>query len=489
MKRVNTLAAILLTLMVSSALAQDTLWTRTYGGSRDEVARSIYPTSDGGSVIAGVSNSADRDGTDFYLIKTDADGEIDWSQSYGNDSNEDAHSVIQASDGGYIMAGNSQQYGRAINEIYLVKTNALGHLEWDRTYTPGEQSHLGLSACSILELGDGGYLIAGSAIQFGPVYGRFVLIRTDSSGDSLWSRTYAGSNFGAWASCLIETTDGNFIISGRNGFESYLTKISDDGDVLWYQSYLLGSRSIASSIAQADDGGFIIAGTFLYSGEVQSDIYIMKTDENGNAWWTGPFGGVEDDSAYAISQASDGSYLIAGTTNSFGDGRSNVYLVRADENGGLLSTRTYGGVNDDGVSSMYRTNDGDFMVAGYTASFGAGSFDCWVLKIDGELTGIEDDNDETLPNIISLSQNYPNPFNASTIIEFELNQPGYAGLDVFDVRGRKVKTLVDDYLGSGRYTVKWNGISESGKVVTSGSYFYKLKSGDYIDTRKMVLIK
>jgi len=139
---------------------------------------------------------------------------------------------------------------------------------------------------------------------------------------------------------------------------------------------------VGSSLIQTSDGGYAIAGTTTSFGAGSEDVYLVKLDANGNLQWTKTIGGENEDLGSSLIQTSDGGYAIAGTTNSVGAGRGDVYLVKLDANGNLQWTKTIGGKNADGGSSIIQTSDGGYAIAGYTKSFGAGDWDFYVVKLD-----------------------------------------------------------------------------------------------------------
>ena len=199
--------------------------------------------------------------------------------------------------------------------------------------------------------------------------------------------------------------------------------------------------------------------------------------------WTQNYGGAGYDVGWSVQQTSEGGYIITGYTNSFGAGSYDVYFIKTDSSGDTLCTRTYGGAGEDGSLSVQQTSDNGYVVVGYTKSFGAGSRDVWLIRLDTIVTGIDDDR-PYVPEVYDLSQNYPNPFNPSTSIRFDLPKSSHAKLIVYDIMGKEVATLVNKKLSAGSYEVSWDGT-----VYTSGVYFYKLISDEYVDVKKMLLVK
>jgi len=373
-------AAAGLFLIVFPAFAQppDSLWSRTYGGSSDDGAYSVQQTADGGYIVAGWTLSSGAE-PDFYLVKTDNCGEPLWTRTYGGSSTDQAYSVQQTADGGYIVAGRTWSFGAGYDDFYLVKTNSQGDTLWTHTYGGWSNEY----ANSVRQTADGGYIMAGWTWSFG-VAQDFYLVKTNSSGDTLWTRTYGGSS-SDWAYSVQQTADGGYIIAGwtwSSGAEQdfYLVKTNNQGDTLWTRTYGGIRSDYASSVQQTTDGGYIVAGSTQSFGAGAEDFYLVKTNSLGDTLWTRTYGGSYWDEAYSVQQTADGGYIVAGYTYSFGAGWYDFYLVKTNFLGDTLWTRTYGGSGADGANSVQQTTDGGYVMAGYNASTGP-SADMWLVRI------------------------------------------------------------------------------------------------------------
>lgn len=453
---------------------------RTYGGTDEDLGYSVLQTLDGGYIIAGVTNSFGI-GNEVYLIKTNASGDTLWTRTLGGGGNHFGYSVQETSDGGYIIAGETN----VSDDVYLVKTNASGDTLWTRTYGGGNSAE----GHSVQETSDGGYIIAGDVSD--EVY----LIKTNASGDTLWTQTYGGGNPEEGHS-VQQTTDGGFIITGltcsfgAGGCDVYLIKTDSLGDTLWTKTYGGTSFDGGTSVQQTSDGGFIITGTTFSFGAGDLDVYLIKTNFSGDTLWTRTYGGASDDWGSSVQQTSDGGYSIAGWTLSFGAGVYDVYLIKTDSIGDTLWTRTYGGTSFDRGYSVQQTMDGGFIITGRTFSFGAGLLDVYLIKTDGNgLVGIEEEDlNFRIPSLrIKLYQNQPNPFASAlggTVIGYSLPKSSPITLKIYDLTGRLVKTLVDKRHDPGVYQIQWDG-----KDQISGIYFYRLSTDDNTLTKKMILLR
>jgi hypothetical protein len=229
------------------------------------------------------------------------------------------------------VAGFTDSFGAGWYDIFLIKTDANGNIQWAKAYGGTYWD----SAYSVQQTSDGGYIVAGSTIPFILGYSDIFLIKTDANGNIIWAKTYG---------------------------ETYPDE--------------------AYSVQQTSDGGYIVAG-FTYSfGAGGSDAFLIKTDANGNIQWAKTYGGTRTDGAYSVQQTSDGGYIVAGATWSFGAGGFDIFLIKTDANGNVQWAKTYGGTNWDSAYSVQQTSDGGYIVAGMTWSFGAGGSDAFLIKTD-----------------------------------------------------------------------------------------------------------
>ena len=255
-----------------------------------------------------------------------------------------------------------------------------GLIMWARTYG-GTGNEFALS---VVANSDGGYTIVGGAAESVEVSG-FWLIKTDESGDMLWNRTYGGLAYDV-AHALIETADGGYAIVGRTTsfssgyYDFWLVKTDAAGNMEWNKTYGGTEWDIAHSVVQTSDGGYVIAGSTDSFGAGLDDVWLVKTNSSGNMEWNKTYGGTGNDSAHSIVATSDGGHAIAGYTNSSGAGANDFFLVKNDATGNMEWNQTYGGSSLDEAYSLVATSDGGYAIAGTTKSFGAGDQDFWLVK-------------------------------------------------------------------------------------------------------------
>jgi hypothetical protein len=474
---------------LTNAQPPDSLWSRTFGGNEWEFCTSVEQTSDGGYILAGIVMPMNVPFDDFWLVKTDENGDSLWSRTFGGQSFDDCFFVHETANGGYVLAGYTESFGSGHSDFWLLKTDENGDSLWSQTY--GGYS---IDECrSAAETSDGGYILAGNSSSFSENPMDYWLVKTDENGDSLWSRTYGGSHDDV-CSCVAQTSDGGYILGGwTDSFgpgtpwseNFWIVKTDANGDSLW--SRVFGGREDdkCHSVMQTSDGGYILAGetsSFDTQWPYRPDFWIIKTDANGDSLWSRTFGKGGSEVCYCVGQSEDGGYILTGYTDSYGARGSDFWLIKLIENGDSIWKRTFGGNNADVSHCAVQTSDGGYALAGYTYSFGAGGGDFWLVKTGSELSAEPSEN--LLPSEYVLHQNYPNPFNPLTEIVYKMPKAGSVSLHVFDVLGREVATLENGHVGAGLHRVTFDG-----SYLPSGIYFYRLRVVDFTAAKKMVLLK
>ena len=328
-----------------------------------------------------------------------------WTWTYGGISSDYSESIQITSDGGFIIAGSTYSTGQGYNDVLLLKTDSLGNLIWFQALGSGNHDQ-GESVCLTQ---DGGYIVTGGTfVGNNPeVY----LVKTDENGNEVWSRTFGGP-LPDCGRCIQNTNDGGYIIAGETNALSgmsdvYLIKTDENGNEQWNRTFGGEGYQSACSIQQTDDSGFIVAGITDSAG-FDYDVYLIKTDSFGNQIWSQTYGGLDSDYSRCVKQTDDRGYIIAGYTYSFGAGDKDVYIIKVDSIGITEWSQTFGGAEPDRAFSIDRTFDGGYLIAGDTYSFTNGGSDLYLIKID--LTGIMEwsqtiggDNVDTGHSILQLS--------------------------------------------------------------------------------------
>ncbi len=365
-----------------------------------------------------------------------------WTKTYGGSSYDYGNSVQECASGGFIIAGATRSFGAGGYDVYLIRTNSDGDTLWTKTYGGTDDDY----GKSVQECTEGGFIIAGRTGSFGAGENDVWLIRTDTDGDTLWTKTYGGT-------------------------------ISDYG----------------YSVEECVSGGFIIAGWTWSFGAGSGDVYLIRTNANGDTLWTKTYGGTRCDGGNSVQECAGGGFIIAGETFSFGAGFYDVWLIRTDADGDSLWTKTYGGTDFECGRSVQECASRGFIIAGLTVSFGADSGDVYLIRISD--AGVEEETGNRHKAIGISLEVYPNPVVGSGIIRYELpDEPTTRNsqlttLKVYDLGGRLVKTLVDGEVGAGHHEIELMGGHDKSCPYKKGIYFIQLKSGRFKTTQKFIILE
>ena len=376
-------------------------WNRTFGGRYSEAAQSVYQTACGSFIIAGTTESFGAGEADFWLVKTDHEGNKEWSQTFGGPKRDLAHSVQQTHCGGFIIAGTTWSFGEGEGDFWLVKTDAYGNKQWSRTFGGPYEDW----AASVQQTACGGFIIAGHTGSFGAGHFDSWLVKTDVYGNKEWSQTFGGPKRDLGHS-VQQTHCGGFILAGRmwavgRGEGSFwegdfwLVKTDAYGNKQWSRTFGGHYADWATSVQQTACGGFIIAGHTRSFGAGNFDFWVIKTDPEGSKEWSQTFGGRGWDRAFSVQQTADGGLIIAGYTTTawiyqaaFPVGVTPktpygcIWMVKTDPYGNLQWSQTFGTLGEaDAARSVKQTACGGFIIAGWTESFGAGERDFWLIKL------------------------------------------------------------------------------------------------------------
>ena len=373
------LSLLICTTTLAYATAGDVEWQNNYGGNGSDIGNSVQQTADGGYIVAGTTTSFGN-GSQVYLVKTDADGTMIWQNTYGGYGSDSGNSMQQTGDGGYIIAGTTDTI---INDgqAYLIKTYANGTIEWQHDYGYAGNE----SANSVQQTADGGYIVAGTTDSFDNTSEAY-LIKTGADGTLEWQYNYGNADISS-INAVQQTSDGGYVIAGNvyneNGdvlSQAYLARIYANGTLEWrYFFNMVGDDGYcyctANSVQQTADGGYIMCGQANIDGSEQ--IYLVKTSASGNLTWQSDS---EGDLGFSVKQTGDGGYIVAAQTWENGE----VGLVKYSSAGVTEWTRDYG-VDGDGYCagrSVGLTADGDYILVGNTDQLPGGHV--YLLKISGK---------------------------------------------------------------------------------------------------------
>ncbi|MEI2763113.1 MAG: hypothetical protein AAGG66_05540 [Methanothrix soehngenii] len=378
-------------------------WNRTYGGSSDDVGTYGQQTKDGGYIITGYTSSYGADAPfswlikvqhrgDLWLIKTDAEGQKEWDRTYGGLGKDLGFFVQQTKDEGYIIVGGKKSFWIIGSyDLWIIKTDAKGNVLWDRTFG-GSGEDLGFS---VQQTNDDGYIIAGyTSFTNGK---KAWIIKIDSQGNK--QLDMATGRADSEAASIGLTKDGGYIItgytpsSGSGKEDVWLIKTNSKLHWDWLKTFGGPNRDLGLSVQETEDGGYIIAGLTESFGAGKGDVWLIKTDPKGDREWDRTFGGSNFDSGASVQQTRDGGYIVTGynttTIDNVGsysrlfnsDNIGRVWLIKTDSEGIELWNETFGGTRNDWGNSVQETRDGGYIITGVTESYGAGKEDVWLIKV------------------------------------------------------------------------------------------------------------
>ena len=409
-------------------------WVRSFGGSGEETAQSIIQTSDGGYAVLGYTNSTDGDlvekvlnVNDYWLLKLDAEGNLQWDRTYGGSGDDRGQSVIQTNDGGYAIVGYAMSddgdgsNNEGFHDNWILRLDASGNILWERSFGFSGHDH----SYDVVQTSDGGFFFSGfldvtssggqgnngkSPYLTRHGVGEFWGTRLDADGNLVWRRYFGGTNndrsFG-----VVEANDGGLVMVGasesddfdisnsKGSYDFWVVKVSAKGDMLWEKSFGGSGIDKAYAVVKTEDNAYAITGnTFSMDTDIsknngESDIWLIKVSDDGDLLWEKTLGGTAFDAARGLGTTSDGGFVIAGNSKSTdgnatgNNGENDVWIVKTDSNGNVLFEKSFGGTDLDFGFDAIEDNEGNLVLVGEaTSAFlpnmeHQGSSDVVILKI------------------------------------------------------------------------------------------------------------
>lgn len=471
---------ILLLVFCKDSYCQNVTWGKILNNTHYCDLYKIQQTSDGGYITVG----EDRIGIDYkiFVSKLNLYGDSVWSKYYDLNVKADYRGcwVEETYDKGYIISGSGDG---PLTDSYLMKTDSLGNIQWVKVFsTPAFDQ----GTC-VKELPDKGFILLNRTAPF--PNNRIMLIRLDSSGNTLWSKIYGDYHFGMEVQ-YIENS--GFIVAGWRRFEQenlsrlYLLRTDLNGDTIWSKLFYEFNYSAAYSIDVTEDRGFIIGGVVDTSLNFHFNAYILKTDSMGNIQWQQRYANGYNETCYSIRKYKKIGYVFCGFSDSLQNGFQRGTIRKIDLVGNILNEKyfRFGGI-DNRFHSIECTHDNGLIICGGIST--SNSAKGLVIKTDsaGEIYPVKIQNsNQQISKRFVLNQNFPNPFNPITIINFELLKSAKTLLIVYNIEGKAIKILINGNKSTGHYSIKFDG-----SIYPTGIYFYKLISGEFEETCKMLLIK
>jgi len=371
--------AIMLILSFYSSNAQ-VMFEKEYGTSKNEYGRDAAISTSSGYAITGFINQTATN-RDICLLKVDTCGRLKVSRTYGGSKDDLAYRMVSLTNGTFAVAGETQSWGHGLNDAYLLKiagnsfSNVTGRAIGDTLIDVGQD----------LYKSSAGYIITGYTKRSNGKYD-VLLAKFDNNLVAKWNYKIGGTNDDQ-AFAIEQITGGDYIIAGgtlsygAGNLDVYLIRTNTNGIVQWTKTYGTPNVDVAYNVKQTLDGGFLMVGkTKNSSGNSGDDILLVKTSSTGILQWVKSYGGMQDETGEDVIQLSDSSYVVVGFTKSFGKGNYDVYLFKVNKNGAAIWARTFGGTIEDEGFSIRQTPDNGFLLCGHTKSFGPGNFDVYLMK-------------------------------------------------------------------------------------------------------------
>ncbi len=490
-KRLKICFAISAGLLLAGRLtyAQNAVWSHHYGGYYNDGGYSSTPTPDGGYFAVGSTYSLTND-HDIFLLRLDSLGDTVWTRTFGGSATDYGRDVVVTSDSGCIIVGSTVSWSKGKEDLVLLGVSATGNLKWTKTYG-GVNSDEGWS---IRKTSDGNIIVCGTTSSSGAGYGDLWLLKLTTSGDSIWAKTFGGAG-GESGVSVRDAFDGYIAVGATGSFGEgyssiYAVKTNLNGDSVWAKAFGGPKADMAYSVEISNFGDYIIAGATGSYGQGYNDAYIIDITASGDVVWEKTYGGSKEDRAYSICTTPSGDLIVAGSTESSGQGAADLYLLRLNPIGDLIWSKTFGGTLSDYGRSVSVDARGNYIIAGYSYSFSIGGSDVYLLSVTGDApTPVEELPAENLPDGFSLEQNYPNPFNGITNIQFSLPKREAFTLTIYNLLGQQVRQWTETAYGPGLFQVAWDGTTDQGDEAASGVYLYRFVTRDFASSKKMILVK
>lgn len=484
MKKLFSVTLCLCGCIFFSASAQ-IKFQRTYGGSGSDEGRCVKQTWDGGYIIAGSTSSFGAGATDVYLLKVDSLGNLQWQKTFGGNNIDRGYSLDITSDSGFVICGYTNSFGYGGYDAYVIRTDMNGDTLWTRTYGGTDWDF----AYSIVIIGDSELVVAGNSYSNAEAKSKAWIFCTGMDGTIIWSNQYSISAE-SFLNDIIQTPDNYFLTVGyrtggiNNSEDILLMKVSSEGDSSWVKFYGGTGNDIGNSIDISGVGGYIIGSSITNSTTGFTDFYLVKTDTSGNWQWEQEFVSTAGDYLYTVRQISTG-YVTCGLSYGAGAGAGDVSLIFTDNSGGFAGSRSYGDLYFDTPYYLNKCNDSGFIIVGKTSSFNSLPENIYLIKTDS--VGNTDPNVVSSVNEIEVTDNilvYPNPAKTAIFIKLSKSfslESTYVQLS--DIIGRKVYKILANRIQQG------NVLELPIENIPSGYYLLTLNSKSLNVCQKLIVVK
>ncbi|MCC7331029.1 MAG: T9SS type A sorting domain-containing protein [Flavobacteriales bacterium] len=355
----------------------------TFGTVANDVAEEIAPTSDGGLIIVGSTAGSGVGNTDVYLLKIDSSCNYEWSYALGGSNNDWGYSVKQTYDSGFIIAASTNSYGNGGYDAMLMKRDSLGNYQWQKLYGSDDWDF----AYDVVQTYDSGFVFCGETYNNSNGYSDVFVVKTTALGDTVWTKTIGG-NLIDKGNSIIQSRDSSVLVAGvkntpNDSTQAYVIKLDFNGNIIWTNEYGGVGDDIANSIIETIDTNFFIVGTTSSFGAAQSDYYTLKITPSGSIIWQQYLSSPLIEVANDVLELPNGEFLLVGYTTSFGGGKKDAIIYKLSQSGAWLGkSATMGGLEDELATSVVVGQNGNMYYSGYTNTFGGGLNDAMVVRVD-----------------------------------------------------------------------------------------------------------
>jgi hypothetical protein len=471
MKKIQTL--VVLVFMAGQLFAQPAIFQRTYGGSGIDEGRCVRQTYDRGYILLGSTTSFGAGLSDIYLLKVDSVGNPQWGKTFGGSSIDKGYSLEITSDSGFIFCGYTNSFGSGGYDFYVVRTDSLGNSIWEKTFGGTDWDF----ANSVKQTSDGGFVVMGDSYSGPTGFRNPLVIKTNNTGDVQWQKNLSSLN-DEYSNAFGITTDDQYVIVGysvqsrTNSEDITVHKVSTSGDSLWTKFVGDTSAEKAFAVSMYPDNGFAIVGSNRDSANLNN--LTVRFNSSGDSVWYRKLNPPLNDVTYDITTTSDGNFVLTGYTDSYGAGAKDFFITKIDSGTGdvvpWLLGKTYGGSGDDIAYSVRQTIDGGYILFGSTASYAPGPEAVYLIKVDSMFNttstvviGIDEVNTVLSKNAFV----YPNP--TTDFLTIGLNkktvEKNRLNFELYNLIGKKI--LAENIFPNEEFNI-------NRKTIQAAAYFYRI---------------
>ncbi len=488
------LLLLVITLLPLGTNAQSGYFKKILGGPDPDAPYDIVTTPDGGFLIAGGSgNYSWADGGQAMLFRTDSAGNALWNKGYGGENTETFYALKTTSDSGFVAYGVTNSFGQGAYDMYLIRVDGQGDTLWSRTYggSDWEEGH------DLVRFSDDGMALLGTTHSFGKGGADLYLLRTTASGDTLWTQTI-GTPGHETGEALVHTQDdglvavGSITPKGQDTTSAYVVKTDNAGQVLWDTVITKGYETVATTVTEKDNGEIVMTINARDSSDGSWNIYVTSLDpsNNGQQVWEQSFISPGNNQGHAVLQTPDGGIAHLGSTDEYGSGKMDGLIFKGDHQGFFQWSTTFGGPKDDETYCVTLAKDSGLVSAGHTSSFGNSPKSIFLFKADKQ--GQTASNEEVLVGTEAIRSQtgrsltiFPQPADAQAHLSFTVSPEEASRKITLQITDLQGRTLLQEEPGKTAPGVQQVTVNTS--ELPEGMYLIRLWTGKKKTTRKLLI--